>query len=130
MPVSDALRKELVRNHRFGSDMVDISFRAGFKCEYCSTDMLGSVDAYEWNWEREHIIPTSADGPDVLDNWAMSCRVCNQLKGKWDPRTRCGDSPGRDDLVVASRAYVQELRVERQAELTKVRSLIAAEARS
>lgn len=107
--------------------MVDIAERAAFKCEYCSADLLGSVDAYEWNWEREHIVPTHAEGRDEFENWAMSCRVCNQLKGKWDPSSKCGESPGREELLAAARAHVQMLRAERQSELALVRALVSEE---
>lgn len=127
MPISEETRQRLVRDHRFGAAMVDIAARAHFKCEYCSADMLGSVDAYEWNWEREHVVPTSAGGEDALENWAMSCRVCNQLKGTWDPRIESPDFAGRSALVAAARAYVQALRAEQQLELATVRALVAAE---
>ena len=98
MPISDETRKKLVRSHRFGADMVDIASRAHFKCEYCSADMLGSVDAYEWNWEREHITPTSAGGEDDLENWAMACRVCNQLKGRGTRGSTAEIPPGAKNL--------------------------------
>ncbi len=127
MPISDETREKLVRSHRFGADMVDIASRAHFKCEYCSADMLGSVDAYEWNWEREHITPTSAGGEDDLENWAMACRVCNQLKGRGTRGSTAEIPPGREELVAAARAHVQALRAERQIELSTVRALVAAE---
>lgn len=127
MPISEETRQKLVRSHRFGTDMVDIAVRAGFKCEYCSADLLSCVDAYEWNWEREHVVPTDADGADAIENWAMACRVCNQLKGKWDPRTECGDGAARDELVAAARRHVQALRADRLVELAAVRALISSE---
>jgi 5-methylcytosine-specific restriction endonuclease McrA len=125
--LSPAIAERLIRDHRFGVDMVGIAVRARFKCEYCSADLLASVDAYEWNWEREHVVPLSSGGADSLDNWAMACRVCNQLKGRWDPRSDALDPSVRDDLVAAARRFVQARRAERQSELATVRALVAAE---
>jgi 5-methylcytosine-specific restriction endonuclease McrA len=127
VPLSAETRSLLVSSHRFGAEMVDIAERARFKCEYCSADLLRSVDDYEWNWEREHVVPTSMGGPDELANWALSCRACNQLKGAWDPRDPAGSSASRVELVAAARARVQELRAERQRELAAVRALVAGE---
>jgi hypothetical protein len=124
---SSELRHLLVARYHFGVDMVDIAWRAGFRCEYCDKDMLGSVDAYHWNWEREHVVPTTHGGADVLENWALACRTCNQIKGAWDPRTDAGEDGSRDTLVAAARAFVQASRAERARDLDEVRRLISAE---
>ncbi len=127
MEISESVRRTLVEKYGFGSDMVDIAFRAGFKCEYCSTDLLASVDDYEWNWEREHVVPVSAGGVDRLDNWALSCRLCNQLKGHWDPSGEAGEGSGREELVAAARRFVQQQWAARQLELAEVRAFVARE---
>ncbi len=124
---SDDLRRLLVSRYRFGSNMVDIAWRAHFKCEYCDKDLLGSVDTYEWHWEREHVVPTKHGGEDALHNWALACRTCNQFKGVWDPRSDAVDPLDRDALVASARAYIQRRRAERGAELDIVRGLIYAE---
>ena len=124
---SPELRRLLVRSYRYGADMVDIAWRARFRCEYCDKDLLRSVDDYEWNWEREHVVPTSPGGPDLVDNWALACRTCNQLKGDWDPRPDAADAQNREALVASARAYVQGRRAQRGRELDEVRSLIHEE---
>ena len=124
---SAELRYLLVARYQFGVDMVDIAWRAGFRCEYCDKDMLGSVDANHWNWEREHVVPTKHGGADVLDNWALACRTCNQIKGAWDPRSEAGADGSRDAQVAAARAFIQRSRADRERDLDEVRRLILAE---
>ncbi len=124
---SSGLRRALTTRYRYGTEMVDIAWRAKFRCEYCDKDLLRSVDDYEWNWEREHVVPTSRGGSDLLQNWALACRTCNQIKGAWDPREDAGGSDDRDQLVAAARAHVQARRAERMTELEHVRALIIAE---
>lgn len=126
---SSELRSALVTRYRYGADMVDIAWRAGFRCEYCDKDLLRSVDDYEWNWEREHVVPTGRGGSDALSNWALACRTCNQFKGAWDPRNVVSDHTDREALVAAARAYVQSRRAERERELAEVRGLILEEMR-
>ena len=120
------VKSRLVNQYRFSAELVEIAWRARFKCEYCSADLLESVDDYEYNWEREHVVPTDADGPDEFENWVLSCRRCNQFKGKWDPTTVTGAGASRDDLVAAARQYVQGIIANRQQELAEVRALVAA----
>lgn len=125
MPAPDDVKALLVSQYRFSPEMVEIAWRARFKCEYCSADLLESVDDYEYNWEREHIVPTAADGADEFANWALSCRRCNQFKGKWNPSTVAGADAGRNELVAAARHDVQRMIVDRQQQLAEVRALVA-----
>ena len=120
------VKSRLVSQYRFSPETVEIAWRARFKCEYCSADLLESVDDYEYNWEREHVVPTDADGPDAFENWALSCRRCNQFKGKWNPMTVTRAGADRDELVAAARQYVQGMLATRQQELAEVRTLVAA----
>jgi hypothetical protein len=50
--------------------------RAGFICEYCLALLTYSPQPSE----AEHIIPTSKDGDDDLDNLACACGGCNGSK--------------------------------------------------
>ncbi len=127
MPLSAATRALLLASYRFWPSGVDLAERAGFRCEYCERDLLGSLADYYWNWETDHIVPRSADGADEPSNWALTCRLCNQLKGSWDPRPTAADAADRDTLVAAARAHVSERRAEREVELAEVRALVEAE---
>ncbi len=126
MGAPEDVKSRLVSQYRFSPEMVEIAWRARFKCEYCSADLLESVDNYEYNWEREHVVPTDANGPDEFENWALSCRRCNQLKGKWNPAAVTGAGANRDELVAAARRYVQSVRATRQQKLAEVRALVTA----
>ena len=72
-------------------------------------------------------MPTSAQGSDDPDNRALSCRPCNQLKGKWDPSGEAGPGADRGALVAAARRYVQRRRAEAQRKLAGARALIGRE---
>lgn len=47
--LSSALADLLHAKYRFSVETAQMAARASFKCEYCSADMLASLDAYEWN---------------------------------------------------------------------------------
>jgi len=52
----------------------ELSIRFGWRCWYCGVRLIidsGHVD---------HIIPTSAGGPDIPSNWALACNFCNFAK--------------------------------------------------
>lgn len=126
MPLSEETRARLMRDYRFWETGVNLAERAGFRCEYRDRDLLGSLAAYYWNWETDHVVPRSADGADDASNWALACRLCNQLKGAWDPRPTAATT-ARDALVAAARAYLATRRAERELELAEVRALVEAE---
>ncbi len=81
--------------------------RAGYKCEYCDLDFLGSVANYK-SFQIDHIIPLSKGGEDINDNKAVSCKTCNwDLKSRWNPAVVC-DSRDRSVLVDTVRQHVKE----------------------
>ena len=45
------------------------------KCEYCG------VDLNEKDFQIDHKIPLSRNGKHSIDNLAISCKECNNLKG-------------------------------------------------
>lgn len=50
--------------------------RAWGRCEYCLFPQEWSLGEFE----VDHIIPRSQDGPTVLENLALACPVCNGHK--------------------------------------------------
>ena len=136
MGLSDETRRKLIREYGFFRHALEWQERAGFKCEYCDADLLANVDVYHGLWERDHIVPRAAGGVDSLENSALACSFCNDIKGAWDPRSdpQVVDGAGRDALVAATRRYVQERRTELgrnredlERELSEVRELIQRE---
>ena len=126
MGLSDETRRTLISKYGFYKHALEWQERAGFKCEFCSADLLGSVDAYSV-WESEHIVPRKVGGLDALENMALACRPCNQLKGTYDPRDQAGPDADRDALVAEARRYVQQRRARRHGELLELRALIQRE---
>lgn len=92
--------------------------RANFKCEYCDASLIDSLNAYD-SWQIDHIVPKSKDGPDCLDNVALSCRACNLLKHDHDPSGKTRQSRLED-----ARKFVHQKRDKKQEELDKLRRLI------
>lgn len=102
---------------------VELGVRARFSCEYCSRDLLASVDAYD-SWQTDHVVPISKGGGETdFDNLALSCRTCNMLKRAFDPSSEVGEGAGRDQLIAAARKYVQDKRSSKLQEVASVRAL-------
>jgi len=54
----------------------DVAARAEHRCEYCHAPEV----VFNSRFEIEHVIPSSREGSDVLENWALACRSCNLWK--------------------------------------------------
>lgn len=53
-----------------------VSKRAGYICEYCLAPSAFSSTHYA----VEHIIPTSKGGMNIVENLALACQGCNNIK--------------------------------------------------
>jgi hypothetical protein len=53
-----------------------VSLRAGHRCEYCRAPEA----VFNFEFEVEHIIPTSLGGTHSEENLALACRACNRSK--------------------------------------------------
>ena len=77
----------LVEKFGWSQEQVNCGFRARFHCEYCDKYLLESYEAYD-QWQIDHIIPQSTfkKGFDINSylNMAVSCKLCNFIKGNWD----------------------------------------------
>ncbi len=102
--------------------------RAGCRCEYCGSAMLGDRQRYR-TYHYDHILPKSKyrrmyseeatlkyEGADWLhhtgrgySNIALACARCNTTKSTWDPN---GDDPvvplDVEDLPLDARAVLIE----------------------
>jgi 5-methylcytosine-specific restriction endonuclease McrA len=91
----------------------EAAVRAGFCCEYCGTNMLGSVDVYAgWHWD--HIVPKSKKGSNGLANKALACGPCNYIKGKYNPRRFAGPDATRKELIEVAKAEIIRRRARKQ----------------
>jgi len=92
-----------------------------FKCVYCDCDLLQSIADYD-RWNIDHIDPT-VTGPerDALDNTAVACRLCNNIKRRYRPQ----GSTLAERLADVKR-YVLIGRAQKQARLDAVVQLVTA----
>lgn len=98
--------------------------RAGYRCEYCGKDMLASLDDY-YSMQADHIIPRNkkAQGCDTVENQALSCPVCNGLKGDWNPAEE-GERDNSRYLIPAVRQHLIEKRVNKYKEFLESRLIV------
>ena len=119
--VIDQLREEEL----MGGPSPEIGERAGYKCEYCDKDLLASVDDYAFSWQCDHIIPRAAGGEDTLENFALSCAVCNmQIKKDWNPQDVAGENASREELIQAVRQHIREAWNSWAPNLLRVREIV------
>jgi len=57
-------------------DIAALIVRDGSRCAWCSRRLGLAVD----DCTREHVIPRSRGGHDVLDNYLLACRPCNRSR--------------------------------------------------
>lgn len=91
--------------------------RAGGRCEYCGYDLLYDRLKYAVG-EMDHLLPKK-QYPQLEhchDNMIYSCRLCNLLKGVFDPAKSALTVDQlrirRDELVQSARKYIYERRLE------------------
>lgn len=76
---------EMLRPWGWSAQALDLGIGADFRCEYCSRDLIASVDDYD-AWQIDHILPR-IDDREALWNLALSCKTCNFLKRHSTPTT-------------------------------------------
>lgn len=122
--MDEAIVAELCADLRWSAAQIDLGMRAGFRCEYCSRDLLASVDDYD-SWQLDHIHPTSRGGSDDRENLAVSCKTCNFIKRSWAPPTDViASDSSRDARSKLAREYVLARRGIKAAEVARVRQLV------
>jgi 5-methylcytosine-specific restriction endonuclease McrA len=115
---------DLVSTGKWSEEAAHYGIRAGFKCEYCDRDLLASVNDYK-EWQEDHIIPSHAGGKYKSENIAVACRTCNvNIKGKWNPAEVCKKGASRDELIQATRVYIQKRRAEMLKEVSLFNSIV------
>jgi 5-methylcytosine-specific restriction endonuclease McrA len=114
LQVSRALQEQC----GFGSWNADRGVEVDFKCEYCGTDLLSSVDAY-YSWQIDHIIPQSREGEHLYENIAICCTTCNFMKRAYLPE---GDT--RAERIADAKRFIMESRQQKLAELNHIREVV------
>jgi len=93
---------------------LEVFRRADGHCEYCGKDLFASSDAFYFEREFDHIVPTGGDGPE---NRALACRPCNFIKRRYVP---VGGS--RAELVADAAGKIRERRERNNKRLAKDRA--------
>ena len=105
--------------------------RAGGRCEYCDRDLIGDRLGYACA-QIDHLL-ARARYPDLEwsphDNRALSCSLCNSLKGSYDP-LEPGEDPRvmvtsqRKALLARCRAEIEKRRVDSDRDWRHAKRLI------
>jgi len=84
--VAQALIKDEWINKKFFDWSLAVFLRDKLRCVYCGKDMLESYDVTHTGSAMDHLLPISKY-PELDSPWniVLACRVCNSLKGAWDP---------------------------------------------
>jgi 5-methylcytosine-specific restriction endonuclease McrA len=93
------------------ADQAEVAVRAKFKCEYCGLDFLKSPEHYrQWVWD--HVVPRHRGGGEDSDNKAAACRICNLLKGVFDPTNAGKNMMSRSEKIKAAQEYIHPKKIE------------------
>jgi len=97
--------KALVATRRWDELTAQVAERARYCCEYCDLDFYRSPENYKL-MQKDHIIPSSSDGPHELENLALACTPCNfSFKRDYAPPR---DAATREQRINAARRYVED----------------------
>ena len=123
--VIDRFARELYPGKPYAEEWATVCERAGYRCEYCGKDMLVSVDDYR-SMQNDHIIPQRANGKDHIDNYALSCSVCNgpRFKGQYNPAEDVGEDVERAEKIQAVRRHLIKKRVENYKHFLRCREIV------
>lgn len=116
----EQIEKNALQN--WSDSTLRLAINTGFRCEYCQSDFFATIESY-YAFEVEHIVPRGR-GPEIdeaPENLTVSCRTCNRLKRRWDPRSKVGDFATRKQLIEAAREFVLEQRKEKFARIEEER---------
>jgi 5-methylcytosine-specific restriction endonuclease McrA len=116
---------EFMNTGHWGPIETKLGIEFNFCCAYCDKRMLESVENYK-EWQTDHIIPSSKDGKDSIENYALSCRTCNFIKSTWNPAENLGElNITKLNLINVSKDYIIEKRKGTLAEIALYNQIIA-----
>jgi CRISPR/Cas system Type II protein with McrA/HNH and RuvC-like nuclease domain len=123
--ISMDIYDEFMSTGHWGPIETQLGIEFQFRCAYCDKDMFDSVDNYK-EWQTDHIIPSSKDGCDTIENFALCCRTCNFIKGKWNPFDFLGELDAtKENLIKVAKVYITEKRQQTQQDINLYKAIIA-----
>lgn len=96
--------------------------RAAGLCEYCGIDVISDRIAYA-SVQIDHVHPQSQGGKDELDNFALSCNVCNSLKSDW-VAGHLSVEASREDRILAASKLIESKRLPHDREWNQVKQIL------
>ncbi len=116
---------EFISTGKWGETQILLGMEFKFKCAYCDKNLLGCVDSHS-EWQTDHIIPSSKGGCDTIENFALCCRTCNFIKGKWNPSDFLGEQNlTKESLIKAVRIHISERRKQMQKDIDLYTAIVA-----
>jgi hypothetical protein len=106
---------EMLKPWGWSAQALDLGIGADFRCEYCSRDLIASVDDYD-AWQIDHIHPR-IDEREAFWNLALSCKTCNFLKRHSIPTIPIDPSKDRVKAISVVRELINERRERKQKQV-------------
>ncbi|HEX9060678.1 MAG TPA: HNH endonuclease signature motif containing protein [Clostridia bacterium] len=128
----DLLRKlnMLVNDHRFNEGTARAYLESNGKCVYCGVDLLKDISTF-YSADIDHLLPKSKY-PELesnIDNWVLSCRACNSIKGKmniadlsWTPEKAVKEH--KKELIKIISDHLAEKKINKETELKIIREIV------
>lgn len=120
----------LVNEHGFNEGTARAYVQSSGKCVYCDKNLLYELSDF-YAADIDHLLPRSKY-PELesnTDNWVLSCRACNSIKGKmdipslsWDASTAIKEH--KKEVIEIYRDALQERRNAKENEFTAIKNII------
>ncbi|NLE26311.1 MAG: hypothetical protein GX625_13395 [Clostridiaceae bacterium] len=120
----------LVNEHRFNEGTARAYVQSSGKCVYCDKNLLNELSDF-YAADIDHLLPKSKHPELESDNnnWVLSCRACNSIKGKmdipdlpWDASTAIKDH--KEEVIAMVREALQARRKAKENEFLTIRRII------
>lgn len=102
----------LTEKYGWSHQTLSLAIETKFCCAYCDVFLLESVDTY-YQFNVDHIVPSSRGGSDDPSNLTIACRTCNYLKRTYNPIEHLAPGATRAELIAEARRRVQAERAEK-----------------
>jgi len=121
---------KLMKFFKYHSNTAKLYVETKGKCEYCGIDLFTNILTY-YSSDIDHILPKSKyqQLKDNDLNTALSCKICNQSKGRRDFLKK-GEDPiimlteNRQELINRVKEYVKIKRQEKENEYNEIKEII------
>ncbi len=123
---------KLITEHRYDNNTAKLYIESKGKCTYCGTDLFFNLLTY-YSGDMEHILPKSKY-PELKQNdlnYVVSCRVCNQSKGRKNFLTKDEEknpiamlTEHREELINRIKEYIKTKKQEKEKTYEEVKKII------